>query len=98
MGGKGGMGGMGKGGMGGMGMGMGMSGGPPAKRMRTEQVSSGDAMKDKLVMQVKDYQRSGEEQKQTWWSFCDEAMGGIRDPAKHEKNVLQQFLRSQGEM
>jgi len=73
---------------------MGTLGAPAAKRMRTEvfPISSGDPEKDALVSRVKAYQRSGDEQKQTWWTYCDTMLGGKRDPAKHDVATLQEFV------
>jgi len=51
-----------------------------------------DAEKADLITRVKDYQRQGEAQKTEWGVFCDTHLGGIRDPARHDANVLQQFL------
>jgi len=65
------------------------SDGPPMKKPK---VSTGDVMKDMLVEKVKDFQRSGAEQKQAWWSFCDASENNNRDPAKHDVDVLQSFI------
>merc|ERR1711920_636575 len=35
-------------------------------------------------------------QKQAWWDHCDQNMGGIRDPAKHDTGTLQNFVHSYG--
>eukprot|EP00411_Alexandrium_monilatum_P014738 CAMPEP_0175252924 /NCGR_PEP_ID=MMETSP0093-20121207/36423_1 /TAXON_ID=311494 /ORGANISM="Alexandrium monilatum, Strain CCMP3105" /LENGTH=293 /DNA_ID=CAMNT_0016547223 /DNA_START=77 /DNA_END=958 /DNA_ORIENTATION=- len=53
---------------------------------------SGDEEKDELVKRVKAYQRSGDTEKRTWWDYCDEHAGGIRDPAKQDKELLETFL------
>merc|ERR1712139_133959 len=45
-----------------------------------------------LVGKIKDMQRSDAEAKAKWWAFCDEHHGGIHDPKKHDKEVLEQFL------
>merc|ERR1712107_211911 len=82
--------GMGMGGLGMMGgMGMMAQGGRPAKRQRTDGASTGDSAKDKLVNRIKAYQRSGDAEKQQWWSYFDEELDGVRDPAKHEIKVLE---------
>jgi len=65
-------------------------GGPPMKKQK---VSTGDVMKDALVDKIKQFQRSGEEQKEAWWSFCDATEGKNRDPARHEVDVLQTFIQ-----
>eukprot|EP00927_Polykrikos_kofoidii_P044722 TRINITY_DN38610_c0_g1_i1.p1 TRINITY_DN38610_c0_g1~~TRINITY_DN38610_c0_g1_i1.p1 ORF type:complete len:233 (-),score=40.58 TRINITY_DN38610_c0_g1_i1:244-942(-) len=59
-------------------------------------VGSGDAVKEQLVQQVKSLQRSGPLQKQQWWDFCDNSLGGIRDPAKHTVSTLSRFLDMHG--
>merc|ERR1719223_2169099 len=79
---------------------------PDAKRQRTGVVASllqsagtslgagGD--KAELVSRVKEFQRSGEEATEAWWAFCDQHMGGVRDPARHEASSILTFLASQG--
>jgi len=64
---------------------------PPAKRARV-----GDHEKDQLVLRVKAYQRSGEDGKQNWWTYCDNQLGGVRDPARHDCTTLQQFIAAHG--
>uniref|UniRef100_A0A7S1PLM7 Uncharacterized protein n=1 Tax=Alexandrium catenella TaxID=2925 RepID=A0A7S1PLM7_ALECA len=54
--------------------------------------NSGDPEKDSLVMKIKAFQRSGEAQRQMWWDYCDERLSGIRDPAKHDKTILEAFI------
>eukprot|EP00927_Polykrikos_kofoidii_P056955 TRINITY_DN51051_c0_g1_i1.p1 TRINITY_DN51051_c0_g1~~TRINITY_DN51051_c0_g1_i1.p1 ORF type:complete len:256 (+),score=46.97 TRINITY_DN51051_c0_g1_i1:84-851(+) len=72
----------------------------PHKRPRQMEggghVSSGDPMKDGLVSRIKNYQRLGPEQKQHWADYCDNSLGGIRDPARHDTSVLQQFVAMVG--
>jgi len=72
---------------------------PPAKRMA---VSSGaakaaggaavDPEKAALVDKVKAFQRTGTEAKNAWWAFCDEHNQGVKDPIRHDKESLEQFL------
>merc|ERR1711862_1067254 len=50
-----------------MGMNMQVPGAPPAKRQK-EFVSTGDPAKDELVLRIKAFQRSGQEQKEQWWT------------------------------
>jgi len=89
-GGWGGCGSTGKGGGGSWGgSGKGSSDGPPLKKQK---ISTGDVMKDELVDKIKEFQRSGAEQKQAWWSFCDASENNNRDPARHEVDVLQSFI------
>jgi len=69
---------------------------PAQKRQRTPAVSSGDPWKDQLVAKIKAFQRSGEDQKQAWWTFCDSQEGKNRDPARYEADALQQFVSGYG--
>jgi len=75
------------------GSGKGSSDGPPAKKAK---VSTGDATKDMLVEKIKEFQRSGAEQKQAWWSFCEASENKNRDPARHDIDVLQSFIEGFG--
>jgi len=68
-------------------------GGPPMKKQK---VSTGDPMKDSLVEKVKSFQRSSEDNKQAWWSFCDGQESQNRDPARYEIDTLQMFLQGYG--
>merc|ERR1712226_665233 len=58
--------------------------------------TSGDSDKDALIDRIKSFQRSGSENKEQWWSFCDDQLKGIRDPLKHDADTLQQFCDSYG--
>lgn len=49
-----------------------------------------------LVNQIKSFQRMGEAQKQAWWDHCDQILGGVRDPAKHDIGTLQSFVHGYG--
>eukprot|EP00414_Alexandrium_minutum_P002274 CAMPEP_0113824456 /NCGR_PEP_ID=MMETSP0328-20130328/3251_1 /TAXON_ID=39455 /ORGANISM="Alexandrium minutum" /LENGTH=244 /DNA_ID=CAMNT_0000792395 /DNA_START=96 /DNA_END=828 /DNA_ORIENTATION=+ /assembly_acc=CAM_ASM_000350 len=76
---------------------------PAAKRPRTDggmaklpALTSGDSQKDALVQRIKTFQRSGEDAKQQWWTHCDGSLGGIRDPNRHDVDVLQQFAEAYG--
>mmetsp|Transcript_36353 Transcript_36353/g.86937 ORF Transcript_36353/g.86937 Transcript_36353/m.86937 type:complete len:129 (-) Transcript_36353:120-506(-) len=77
---------------------------PPAKRQRTDGSNGMMALppptsepgKDALVQRIKTYQRSGEDAKQGWWAHCDQLLGGVRDPARHDLDMLQQFVESYG--
>jgi len=44
------------------------------------------------VKTSKVYQRSNEDNKQTWWSHCDAKIGGVRDPNRHDVKALQQLI------
>lgn len=74
------------------------SAGPPAKRFAAAGAApgGGDPEKDALVQQVKDLQRSSADAKQAWWAHCDTELGGVKDPNRHDSEVLQNFLYSQG--
>lgn len=45
-----------------------------------------------LVDQIKALQRSGLEAKEAWWAFCDESLGGVRDPNRHDEETLMDFI------
>merc|ERR1712226_1457519 len=53
-------------------------------------------VKNVLVNKIKDFQRSSEENKQAWWTFCDSQECQKRDPALHEEDVLQAFVADHG--
>lgn len=77
---------------------------PPAKRPATGvwTASAGtsgaagnaaaDPEKAELVQKIKALQRTDPEAKSAWWTFCDEQLQGIKDPNRHEKETLQQFM------
>ena len=50
--------------------------------------------KEDLVAKVKDFQRSHPRSRQAWHDFCDLDGSGIRDPARHQLDFLQEFLRA----
>merc|ERR1712096_584299 len=50
----------------------------------------------RLVNRVKAYQKEGPEQKELWGAHCDQNLGGVRDPARHDVEVLQNFMRTYG--
>jgi len=54
-------------------------------------IPSGTA-KAALVDKIKALQRSSPEAKAAWWQFCDDHLGGIKDPMRHEEESLQSFL------
>merc|ERR1719188_1490883 len=53
--------------------------------------------KDALIARVKQFQKSSEENKQAWYSFCDEQGVGKYDPSYYEPNALKTFLGGVGE-
>jgi len=57
---------------------------------------TGDPKKDEMVERIKSFQRMGEQQKELWWAYADQQLGGKRDPAKHDISVLQTFLDAVG--
>jgi len=52
--------------------------------------------KEGLVHRVKTFQRSGDEAKQQWGAYCDEHLGGVRDPNRHDMATLKQFVDAYG--
>jgi len=64
---------------------------PPAKRGAT---ATGETAH--LVVQVKELQRSSKDIKEAWWLYCDDKLGGVRDPARHDAATLRSFLASWG--
>lgn len=69
-------------------------GGPLAKRMKTE--SSGDVVHDQYVDSIKAYQKTGQAEKEAWETYCDNFLNGMRDPAKHDRATLEEFIDSYG--
>ena len=74
--------------------------GPPAKRARTDSAAAfapaAGGADAGLVQRVKNFQRSGQAQKEAWWSFVETNCNGLRDPARHENATLQAFITSHG--
>jgi len=60
---------------------------PPSKRVAVGGPSNSD-----LVERVKALQRRDQETKEAWWRLCDEILGGVRDPARHDLETLQIFV------
>lgn len=60
--------------------------------------SNFDPEQQQLIGSVKSFQKSSQENKQTWYSFCDMQPGAKYDPAKYDPNVLKMFLASVGAM
>jgi len=54
------------------------------------------ANKSSLVEQIKAIQRSDPEAKQAWWDYCDQRLGGVKDPNRHDAQVLEEFLSMHG--
>lgn len=50
-----------------------------------------DPKKMALVQRIKAFQRMGEEQKGLWGAHCDNVLGGVRDPMRHDPGALQAF-------
>jgi len=72
--------------------------GPALKRMKLEGggISSGDPAKDKLVFQIKAFQRQGDDNKELWRRFCETNLASVLDPNRHEVSVLQHFVTACG--
>lgn len=72
---------------------------PPAKKAAitpqswaaTNGAEGGDE-KGELVTKIKALQRANPEAKQMWWKYCDETLGGVKDPNRHDATVLQEFI------
>mmetsp|Transcript_17060 Transcript_17060/g.37450 ORF Transcript_17060/g.37450 Transcript_17060/m.37450 type:complete len:404 (+) Transcript_17060:46-1257(+) len=71
---------------------------PSLKRAResSSMASSGDPVKDSLINRVKSFQRQGDQNKQLWWMYCDNFLGGVRDPSRHDSSKLQEFVDAHG--
>lgn len=66
---------------------------PPAKRMAIAMLGSADeGDKTALVQKIKALQRTDPEAKNTWWTYCDKHLEGIKDPNRHDADTLQRFL------
>jgi len=65
-------------------------GGGPAKFARGG--GDNDSEKAALVQQIKDLQRSDQSKKEAWWAYCDEQLGGVKDPNRHDKETLNAFI------
>merc|ERR1712048_402628 len=63
---------------------------------KKQKVSSGAPVKSALVEKIKTFQRSGEAEKQAWWSYCDMQPEQKRDPAFYDASFLQEFLNLHG--
>lgn len=55
-----------------------------------------DPEKTALVEQVKNYQRSSPDAKNTWGSYCETHLAGSRDPRRHSVEILKAFLTEIG--
>ncbi|CAE7169366.1 unnamed protein product [Symbiodinium pilosum] len=50
------------------------------------------ARKADLVDRIKSLQRTDENAKQAWWSYCEEQHSGVKDPNRHDEYTLSNFL------
>jgi len=50
------------------------------------------AQKAALVEEIKSLQRGNPDAKEAWWSYCDNFLGGVKDPNRHDEPVLSKFL------
>mmetsp|Transcript_14072 Transcript_14072/g.40548 ORF Transcript_14072/g.40548 Transcript_14072/m.40548 type:complete len:273 (-) Transcript_14072:107-925(-) len=55
-----------------------------------------DQAKQALVDRIKAFQRSDPSLKEAWWAYCDEMLGGVRDPARHSADDLLAFVDANG--
>eukprot|EP00931_Biecheleriopsis_adriatica_P047343 TRINITY_DN2728_c0_g1_i1.p1 TRINITY_DN2728_c0_g1~~TRINITY_DN2728_c0_g1_i1.p1 ORF type:complete len:313 (-),score=65.62 TRINITY_DN2728_c0_g1_i1:217-1080(-) len=69
-------------------------GGPPQKRMSLGAAPSSSPEKQVLVDRIKAMQRTDPGAKEAWWQFCDNELGGVKDPSRHEIEALESFLAS----
>jgi len=70
---------------------------PPAKRAAIMGgMGGGDPEIMELVTRIKTLQKSDQAGKEAWWQFCDNNLGGIKDPSRHDAASLQQFLTEYG--
>lgn len=74
---------------------------PSMKRMKGPNgmsmgMETGHMMKDQLVSQIKAYQKLGPMQIDSWHTFCDMQLGGIRDPSRHDSATLENFIMTNG--
>mmetsp|Transcript_70707 Transcript_70707/g.118197 ORF Transcript_70707/g.118197 Transcript_70707/m.118197 type:complete len:322 (-) Transcript_70707:1336-2301(-) len=77
-------------GMGGMGMQPGM---PVHPAMQMQMLGTGvGPVKEKLVKQIKELQRSSPEMKQSWQDYCSQYGQGYKDPMRHDVGFLHQFM------
>jgi len=58
--------------------------------------SNASPEKQALIAKVKSFQKSSQQNKQTWYSFCETQPLGKYDPSKYEPSVLKMFLASVG--
>jgi len=69
----------------------------PAKQGRFDMAPiENSAQKQALVDKVKQLQRSNMSSKESWWMYCDQQYGGMRDPMRHDMQSLEAWLASQG--
>ena len=59
-------------------------------------VGTRDSQKDDLVRKIKSFQRRSAPQTAAWWKYAEEELGGVRDPAKHDVIILEQFCEKHG--
>merc|ERR1712034_285539 len=70
----------------------GMEGQAGIKRLKMDSMAR-DPVKDRLVAQIKAFQRQGDEARELWRVFCDTNLASILDPNRHEPHVLDQFVK-----
>jgi len=57
---------------------------------------AGAAAKNVLVERIKQFGRSGQENKELWTGYCTQFLGGKFDPAKHDASILSEFCSNHG--
>jgi len=75
---------------------------PAAKRAATEGKPYGstwtggsdDPERHELIAQVKNMQKLSPEMKQAWWKYCEDNLGGTKDPSRHGIPELRTFIEA----
>merc|ERR1712232_1366132 len=57
------------------------------------EVTKDDPERFELCFRVKEVQRTGDEGKEAWWDFCVKWNKDSRDPVRHPKEMLEEFLK-----
>merc|ERR1712039_951396 len=66
---------------------------PKQQRREQQQASTGDPEKDNFIARIKEIQRSGEEAKTKWWTWCDTGGDqGCYDPKRYDNLFLGDFI------
>ena len=55
-------------------------------------VLSGNPVKDSLVRRIKFHKSLTQSARAAWRTYCDQLLGGVRDPGRHDVPTLQHFV------